>query len=117
MEDLIMSDVKEVQGVEHTVRIEEPKEKFGKKVKRKTLNFLAKNGAWIGAATGGLAVGYLAGKHKTKKSVVVKQEVLEAPQAVLEAPQEYYQQEVDEYTEVQDLEDFGQEEYTSESVE
>ena len=112
-----MSDVKEVQGVEHTVRIEEPKESFGKKVKRKTLNFLSKHGTWIGAATGGLAVGYLAGKHKTKKSVVVKQEVLEAPQAVLEAPQEYYQQEVDEYTEVQDLEDFGQEEYTSEPVE
>ena len=113
-----MSVVKEVQGVEHTVRIGEPKEKFGKKVKRKALNFLAKNGAWIGAATGGLAVGYLAGKHKTKKkSVVVKQEVLEAPQAVLEAPQEYYQQEVDEYTEVQDLEDLEQEEYTSEPVE
>ena len=102
-----MSDVKEVQGVEHTVRIEEPKESFGKKVKRKTLNFLSKHGTWIGAATGGLAVGYLAGKHKTKKSIVVSQEVLEAPQ-------EYYQQEVDEYTEVQDLEDFEQEEYTSE---
>ena len=112
-----MSDVKEVQGVEHTVRIEEPKESFGKKAKRKTLNFLAKNGVWIGAATGGLAVGYLAGKHKTKKSIVVSQEALEAPQVVLEAPQEYYQQEVDVDTEVQDLEDFGQDEYASESVE
>ena len=117
MEDLIMSDVKEVQGVEHTVRIEEPKEKFGKKVKRKTLNFLAKNGAWIGAATGGLAVGYLAGKHKTKKSVVVSQEVLEAPQAVLEAPQENYQQEVDADEEVQELEYLEQDEDASESVE
>ena len=105
-----MSDVKEVQGVEHTARIGQPKESFGKKVKRKTLNFLAKNGALIGAVTGGLAVGYLAGKHKTKKSVVVKQEVLEAPQ-------EYYQQEVDVDTEVQDLEDFEQDEYISESVE
>ena len=105
-----MSDVKEVQGTERTVRIEEPKEGFGKKVKRKTLNFLSKNGVWIGAVGGGVAVGYLAGKHKTKKSVVVSQ-------AVLEAPQEYYQQEVDEYTEVQDLEDLEQEEYTSEPVE
>ena len=112
-----MSDVEKTYGEEPFVQVEEPKEKFGKKVKRKTLNFLSKNGVWIGAVGGGVAVGYLAGKHKTKKSVVVSQEVLEAPQAVLEAPQEYYQQEVDEYTEVQDLEDLEQEEYTSEPVE
>lgn len=112
-----MSDVKEMQEAQPQVRIEEPKEGFVKKAKRKTLNFLSQNGIWIGAVGTGVAVGYLAGKHKTKKSVVVKQEVLEAPQEVLEAPQEYYQQEVDAYTEDQDLEDFGQEEYTSEPVE
>ena len=112
-----MSDVEETYGEEPFVQVEEPKEKFSKKAKRKTLNFLSKNGVWIGAVGGGVAVGYLAGKHKTKKSIVVSQEVLEAPQAVLEAPREDYQDEVDEYEEVQDLENQEQNEYVSESVE
>ena len=86
------------------------KESFGKKVKRKTLNFLSKHGTWITTAlvTGG-TLGYLAGKRKAVTPIYVKQEVLEAPQ-------EYYQQEVVAYTEVQDLEDFGQDEYASDSV-
>jgi hypothetical protein len=118
MEDLIMSNVEKMQEAQPQVRIEEPKEGFVKKAKRKTLNFLSQNGVWIGAVGTGVAVGYLAGKHNNKKkSIVVSQEALEAPKAVLEEYQEYYQQEVDADTEVQDLEDFGQDEYASESVE
>ena len=112
-----MSNVETMQEAQPQVRIEEPKEGFVKKAKRKTLNFLSQNGVWIGAVGTGVAVGYLAGKHKTKKSIVVSQEVLEAPQAVLEAPQENYQQEVDADTEVQDLEYLEQDEHASESVE
>ena len=86
-----MSDVKEVQGTERTVRIEEPKEGFVKKAKRKTLNFLSQNGVWIGAVGTGVAVGYLAGKHKTKKSVVSQEELGE--------PKEDYKQKVYVYEE------------------
>ena len=89
-----MSDVKEVQGVEHTVRIEEPKESFGKKVKRKTLNFLSKHGTWITTAlvTGG-TLGYLAGKRKAVTPIYVIQ-------VALDEPNEDNQQEVVAYTEV-----------------
>ena len=87
------------------------KESFGKKVKRKTLNFLSKHGTWITTAlvTGG-TLGYLAGKHKATRPIYVIQ-------VGLEEPNEDYQQEVDVDTEVQDLEDFGQDEHASESVE
>ena len=86
------------------------KESFGKKVKRKTLNFLSKHGTWITTAlvTGG-TLGYLAGKRKAVTPIYVIQ-------VGLEEPNEDYQQEVDEYTEVQDLEDLEQNEYVSDSV-
>ena len=112
-----MSNVETMQEEQPQVWIEEPKEGFVKKVKRKTLNFLSQNGVWIGAVGTGVAVGYLAGKHKTKKSIVVSQEVLEAPQVGLEEPNEDYQQEVDADEEVQDLENQEQDEHASESVE
>ena len=86
-----MSDVEKTYGEEPFVQVEEPKEKFGKKVKRKTLNFLAKNGVWIvGGITGGV-VGHLVGKHKTKKSVVSQEELGE--------PKEDYKQKVYVYEE------------------
>ena len=87
------------------------KESFGKKVKRKTLNFLSKPGTWITTTlvTGGV-LGYLAGKHKATRPIYVIQ-------VGLEEPNEDYQQEVDADTEVQDLENLEQDEHASESVE
>ena len=109
-----MSKVTEIRESGETIGwIEELefKESFGKKVKRKTLNFLSKHGTWITTAlvTGG-TLGYLAGKRKAVTPIYVIQ-------VGLEEPNEDYQQEVDVDTDVQELEDLEQEEYASESVE
>ena len=103
-----MSKVKEIHKNGETIGwVEELefKESFGKKVKRKTLNFLSKPETWITTTlvTGGV-LGYLAGKHKATRPIYVIQ-------VGLEEPNEDYQQEVDVDTDVQELEDFGQDEH------
>ena len=103
-----MSKVKEIHKNGETIGwVEELefKESFGKKVKRKTLNFLSKPGTWITTAlvTGG-TLGYLAGKHKATRPIYVIQ-------VALDEPNEDNQQEVDVDEEVQELEDFGQDEH------
>ena len=92
-----MSKVTEIrENGETTGWIEELefKESFGKKVKRKTLNFLSKHGTWITTAlvTGG-TLGYLAGKRKAVTPIYVIQ-------VALDEPNEDNQQEVVTYTEV-----------------
>ena len=105
-----MSDVEKTYGEEPFVQVEEPKEKFGKKVKRKTLNFLSNHGTWIATAlASGGVLGYLVGKHKATRPIYVIQ-------VALDEPNEDNQQEVEADTEVQDLENQEQDEHASESV-
>ena len=106
-----VTEIRESGGTIGWIEELEFKESFGKKVKRKTLNFLSKHGTWITTAlvTGG-TLGYLAGKRKAVTPIYVIQ-------VGLEEPNEDYQQEVDADTEVQDLENQEQDEHASEPVE